>query len=853
MENNEKNLEKKEENEKEEQKNIGNDKNNVEPEILKKSELNNTEKDLKNGVSQDIPNMYTPIPSHNATAKLNNKIENEKIDEGNEIKEAEEHHDNDKKEKQNDVFDKEKSAEIKMFKKHEEKKEINDDSIIVDEDILQMDNQPSVKKSKEKDNIPTKEKEKENEKDKEKAQPEGHNNNNINYKSNYNDYNNYQSYNNNLINNQNHNINEENHVNNFNYVYDQETNTFIPIITLKDLQNYPREKLIINSPRSLKALNESGCTQDELMFRTLDEFINEHKEVIHINEDAKMNRYNFFEQLRMDKINHLVEYREKIIKEEQEKGTKKTNEEKNNMKRIIIDNHIRIAKEEIDVMQKKYEKELANIIELELDKDLFNLEIIKQEENYNKEYEKLNFLNLNSNEEENDENNENNENDNINIDQQEQEKNNRYNMNNNINHSINSQNRRSLSSRRKNIQMLNEHNTYLDNLYSLQQAKVNQKYAKNQKKNAKKLERVEKVNKIKGEQMALKKRIEVERATQNLMKNAMDYQNRHENLIKEIQMKKLLIYQNKKKFDNYLQEKKEWNHLKYMVKLDHIANLKRKDEYLRQVKYDKLMEKQSKRERIKLDRMDVFDGKKLQMYYLNSERKRNIIKIKNILDCGIDEENLHKILMAFPGNKEIDKVIENYKNQKELIQMGEKTKKSIDIKQRPKSQGKLMYKSFNQRNKKIYKINPDMSYKKNHQNLKIPNVLTTADKKQEEDKKDNKDILTEDNKIYYESEIREKIKQYKEGLYREFFRHVEDEKLNENERNKQLENVHDPRKKHELEKRFSKERALVDLRLKRENQNIEEKVKSYEINLRQNNINNQNLYFKNIEKKKKKK
>ena len=465
---------------------------------------------------------------------------------------------------------------------------------------------------------------------------------------------------------QNHKINEN--VNDYNYVYDQVNNALVPIITIKDLQNNPKEKLLINSPYSLKALYDSGYTMDELHYRTLDEFVNEHKEVIHISEEAKMNRYNFYEQLRLDKISHLVDYREKIIKEEQEKDKKKNEGKLKPMKNIIIDNHIRIAKEEIDVIQKKHEKELANIIELELDKDLFNLEMIKQEENYNKEYEKLNFLNLNSNDEENE-----NENENINP-QQEQEINNRYNV---VNNSINSQNIRSSSSRRKNHLVLNEQNTYLDNLYSLQQAKVNQKYAKNQKKNAKKLERVEKVNKIKGEQMALKKRIEVERAAQNLLKNAMDFQNRHENLIKEIQMKKLLIYQNKKKFDNYLQEKKEWNHLKYMVKLDYIASLKRKDENQRQLKYEKLLEKQSKRDRIKLDRMDVFDTKKLKLYYLNSERRRNIIKIKNILDTGIDEENLHKILMAFPGNKEIDKVIESYKNQKELIQNGKskRTKK----------------------------------------------------------------------------------------------------------------------------------------------------------------------------------
>ena len=46
-------------------------------------------------------------------------------------------------------------------------------------------------------------------------------------------------------------------------------------------------------------------------------------------------------------------------------------------------------------------------------------------------------------------------------------------------------------------------------------------------------------------------------------------------------------------------------------------------------------------------------------------------------------------------------------------------------------------------------------------------------------------------------------------------------------------------------KRDSRERALVDLRLRRENQNVEEKILSYEINLRQNNLDNQNLLLKN--------
>ena len=771
--------------------------------------------------------------------KEEEKKEEEKKDDE---KIEEEKKEDEKKENEEPKLNKEESHEIKFPPENKDTKETKNDKIPDDENLIypnEEDFDLNELEDKKEQNI------KEDEDQKEK----GESANDINIPpQNNSPYNNIEGQQGDLI--EYENLPQQNI-----YEYPQmegQYNYNEPIITIKDLQENPKQKLLINSPHSLKALYDCGITMNELYYRNLDEFINEHKEVIHISEDARFNRFNFYEQLRLDKIEHLVKYREKLIKEEQNKTAPKGNPRLKPMKKIIIDNHIRIAKDEIDSVQKRHEKELANIIELELDKDLFNLEIYKQEENYNKEYEKLNFLNLNSAGEETDNMNEN-ENDN-----EQQEREYRYKDDNEENNSnYKSQNFVSASFRKKTHHIaLDEHKTYLDNLYSLQQAKVNQKYEKNQKKIAKKLERVEKVNKIKGEQMALKKRIEIERASQNLQKNAKDYQDRHEKLLREIQVKKLSIYQNKKKFEYYLKEKSEHNYLRYMMKLDYIESLKRKDENLRQLKFEKLMEKQSRRENIKHERDDVLDRKFFKLNSLNQDRKRNIIKIKNILDTGVEEENLERILKAFPGNKEIDKVIQNYRNQKKYIQSGVKPKTNLkfrDPRLRPKSHGKLLIKSVNKN--RLY--NTRLKHK--NSDLKIPNVLATNRK---EDKDEQGDILINDNKllpdgeekkeikeekevkVLYESEIRDKIKQYKENIYREFFRHVEEEKKNEDLRNKQLMNVHDPQKRHEMEKRFSKERALVDLRLKRENQNIQEKILSYEINLRQTNIDNQNLLQK---------
>ena len=858
------------------------DENKDNSKILKKSEFNNTDKDLKNGVSQDIPNMATPMQSFKVKNNQKNEKEGDKFDkieevneginvneENNTEKKSKEKNENEEK-KQEEIgikeadnndqniqdeekkeLDKEKSEEIKVEEKKE--KQINDENNIeeIEDKLVDMELEDEIKNQEENENQNQNQEENLPNQDNNLSPSQNKNieieRENIPEKENIPE--NEKQEINQDMNQMNQNMN--------NYEYYQNQQNYIPIITIKDLQDNPRERLFINSPRSLKALYDSGYTNDELLYRNLDEFIDEHKEVIHISDEAKMNRYNFYEQLRLNKIENLVQYREQLIAEEEQGEVEKTNTRLKPMKNIIIDNHIRIAKEEVDATQKRHEKELANIIELELDKDLFNLEIKKQEENYNKEYEKLNFLNLNSNVGDNENIEENmydqqfqgqgqqqvqfQEQEQEQDQDQEQENNDRYN-NYNVNGSSKS-NYRSLSFRQKKHIVLNEHNTYLDNLYSLQQAKINQKYEKNQKKIEKKLERVEKVNKIKGEQMALKKRIEVERASQNLQKNAIDYQHKHNNLVREILMKKLSIYQNKKKIANFFKDKSEMNFLKYQMKLDYIASLKRKDEYIRQLKYEKLCEKQSKRERIKLDRDEVLETKQEKMKYLNNDRKRNIIKIKNILDTGIDEENLEKILKAFPGNKDIDNVIKNYRIQREIIESGKKNIQLKSSRQRPKSQGKLLIKSINRKTQKL-KTNP---------NLRIPNVLATNKnviKQMDEDNKVGgeyqlpKEEVQIDDKVYYESELREKIKEFKENIYREFFRHVEDEKHNEDLRNKQLENVHDPIKRHELEKRFSKERALVDLRLKRENKNIEEKIHNFERDLRQKNMKNQKILKK---------
>ena len=73
----------------------------------------------------------------------------------------------------------------------------------------------------------------------------------------------------------------------------KESNSANVPISIKDLQQNPNKKLIINSPLSLKALYDSGYSLSQLYHKTFEIFTNENKEILHLDEEVKINRYNF--------------------------------------------------------------------------------------------------------------------------------------------------------------------------------------------------------------------------------------------------------------------------------------------------------------------------------------------------------------------------------------------------------------------------------------------------------------------------------------------------------------------------------------------------------------------------------
>ena len=112
------------------------------------------------------------------------------------------------------------------------------------------------------------------------------------------------------------------------------------------------------------------------------------------------------------------------------------------------------------------------------------------------------------------------------------------------------------------------------------------------------------------------------------------------------------------------------------------------------------------------------------------------------------------------------------------------------------------------------------------------NNVSIRQNDKEEEYNEDKDESGEE--VTYEYEIVEEVRKYKVKIYENFLNKLKMEKRNEALRNKQLEIITDDTLKRNLEIQFSQERALVDLRLKKESERLHKQIKDYESNLRNN-------------------
>ena len=644
--------------------------------------------------------------------------------------------------------------------------------------------------------------------------------------------------------------------------------------SVKDIQSKKRNySLTTNSIKNPQLSSNSKISKDNL---------NNNRQLTGISSKRNNNKSLKEENHEINVISSMAKYQENIIKNNYES------------------------------LQKRYQKEIADIIKFELDKQLLNFRLNKEKEIYDKEYNNINYKSLNSN-------------NNvilsiINREKEKEKENDESKEKNKIKSKEENQEIEERALSPKPLKIINEKNFH-ENYYLMEHAKKMQIYEMNQIKKQKKLEKFEKLNKIKAEQIALKKRLETERATKNLQRNNYDLFMRKNNIENKMQKKDLNIYQNKQRKNEEREKEIEKNKKIEKEKLDHIKKLRLNEEKNRILLYLDLIKKEKSIEKKKLENFETKQKIITQYKELNNTRNNNLKKLKKLIRNGIDEGNIEKFYSQFPENKEIEIVFENYRKEKKEIEnnsfrnkdkklLNPLKKNSYDI--ISNNSDKMFKTSYEFRNKtiKIPKINIDSQnnnkndYKDNNNNEyndkdnqnkdinnKIVNICSTKNNKSDDENKKNEnkenqnekekeindntknqneknikdieinknkesmkekekekeneksnqpeDIFKDNKKVLFETEIREKIKEYKKERYQPFIQMLEREKNIEENRNLKLQNINDEFERQKLENQFGKERTLVSLRLKKENEKILLDIQNYENKLREENEKNQ--------------
>ena len=562
--------------------------------------------------------------------------------------------------------------------------------------------------------------------------------------------------------------------------------------TLKDLENSPFKKMKIDSPRSLQLIHMNKYTQEELYY----------------NPEKQLN--NFYEKLRLDKIKKLSELRDKLIQEEKFENNMSNDEI---IKNLILSTQEKILDDNLERIKTRNEIELANIVKYELDKNLSRLELKKSADNFKKEKLKLKPYEII-----------------LNKRNKASNKNKRY---------------KTLENNTPIITNLKSQN---DNIKSFYIGKRQNEFCFYNQKLNQKLEKIELIKLKRNELFKLKKNMETERAKINLKKSEDKLNLKLENLKKKMEWKNFMTIVIKNVIKKDQIEKREINNQKSLMKKEYINNLKNMEQKEREKKLEILNKKGEKRGDIKNSMGRIYSSRIDKYHNLEKERKINISKIQQTLKNGEgeNEKNLDKLMEDFPDNYRISDVIKDYQMKKNEIENNQNIKLYSSIGnlyngtlspyRTLTSNNNLMNKSYDKKrifiystkNKKKEKINTKKNESIKKEERRINNMNNESRKIKNEEMKD------EINDIYNENELKEKIRTFKLQLYKNFLKKVKQEKNKEIMRKKQLEMINDSTLRNNLEIQFSDERALIDMRLRKENENLRKITKDYENKLKNN-------------------
>ena len=554
-------------------------------------------------------------------------------------------------------------------------------------------------------------------------------------------------------------------------------------ITLKDLENEPFKKMKINSPRSLQLIHDNGYKVDELYY----------------NPDKVVD--NFYEKLRLDKIKKLNELRNKIIQEKNFENNENNNEL---IKNLILYTQEKILDDNLERIKTRNEIELANIVKYELDKNLSKLELKKSADDFKNEKLKLKPYEIILNK------------------RKKESKKTRY---------------KTLENKAPIITNMKTQNENIKSFYIGQ--RQNEYYFYNQKLNQK-LEKIELLKLKRHELFKLKKNMETERARINLKNSEDKFNTKLANLKKKMEWKNFMTIVIKNVIKKDKMEKIDLNNQKSLKKKTYINQMKNKEKEEREKKLEILNKKGEKRDDIKCTMRRIYSSRIDRYNNMEKERNINISKIQKTLKNGEgeNEKNLDKLMEDFPNNHRISEVIKDYQIKKNELENNKKTRlyssKGIlyngntNVFNTLTSNNNFTNKSNDRKRIFIY---PPKKKKENEKIKKEERRINNMNKSKKIKNEEQKDEI---NDIYNENELKEKIRVFKLQLYKNFLNKVKEEKNKEMMRKKQLETINDVILRNNLEIQFSEERALIDMRLRKENENLRKIAKEYETKLKNN-------------------
>jgi hypothetical protein len=528
-------------------------------------------------------------------------------------------------------------------------------------------------------------------------------------------------------------------------------------------------------------------------------------EELYYNKNQKED--NISEQIRLNKIKKLCEIRNELIQEETKDKDNKNNNEL--IKNLIINTQEKILDDQLERIKNKNEIELANIVQYELDKNLSKFELKKSEDDFKKEKLKLKYYET----------------------------------------LLKSRKKRSKEKRYKTIQnktpIITNLKTPNENLQSFYIGKRQNEYSYNKQKLFQKLEKVELINLRKNEKFKLKKSIEAKRAQMNLRKSEEEFNRKLNNLKKKMEWKGLITDVIKNIISKDRKEKIEFNKQKDILKRDYINKMRKKEEIEREKKFELLNKKFEERKNIKNITQRIYSSRIDRFHTMENDRKKNISKIQSILKNGEgeNEKNLDALMEEFPDNPRIAEVIKDYQIKKNEIKTNKKLRlyssngnlyntnasnmnfrtitNSNNYFNKSSDRKRIFLYSNKRREKKIAKKNEEIKTEER----RINNLT-------ESNKFKNDEINDEIKDIHYEDELREKIRLFKIQIYKNFLKKVKEEKNNEILRKKQLQMIRDETLRNNLENQFRNERALIDIRLRKESDNLQKLAKEYETRLK---------------------